>query len=59
MVYLTVRLAGLTMAELDMVPPLPLAAFLVGLAAAYLAAFTACGGQTLGKMALGVRVVGR
>lgn len=56
-VYLTVRLAGLTMAELDMVPPLPLAAFLVGLAAAYLAAFTACGGQTLGKMALGVRVV--
>jgi uncharacterized RDD family membrane protein YckC len=56
-VYLTVRLAGLTMAELDMVPPLPLAAFLVGWAAAYLAAFTACGGQTLGKMALGVRVV--
>ncbi len=56
-VYLTVRLAGLTMAELDRVPPLPLGAFLLGLAAAYLAAFTACGGQTLGKMALGVRVV--
>jgi uncharacterized RDD family membrane protein YckC len=56
-VYLTLRLAGLTSAELDMVPPLPLAAFLIGLAAAYLAAFTACGGQTLGKMALGVRVV--
>jgi uncharacterized RDD family membrane protein YckC len=56
-VYLTVRLAGLTMAELDVVPPLPLGAFLLGLAAAYLAAFTACGGQTLGKMAFGLRVV--
>jgi uncharacterized RDD family membrane protein YckC len=56
-VYLTVRLAGLTMAEIGLVPPLPLGAFLVGLAVAYLAAFTACGGQTLGKMALGVRVV--
>jgi uncharacterized RDD family membrane protein YckC len=56
-IYLTVRLAGLTMRQLDLVPPLPLGAFLVGLAVAYLAAFTACGGQTLGKMALGVRVV--
>jgi uncharacterized RDD family membrane protein YckC len=56
-VYLTVRLAGLTMGQLELVPPLPLGAFLVGLAVAYLAAFTACGGQTLGKMALGVRVV--
>jgi uncharacterized RDD family membrane protein YckC len=56
-VYLTVRLAGLTMAEIGLVPPLPLGAFLLGLSVAYLAAFTACGGQTLGKMALGVRVV--
>jgi uncharacterized RDD family membrane protein YckC len=56
-VYLTVRLAGLTMAEIGVVPPLPLGAFLLGWAVAYLAAFTACGGQTLGKMALGVRVV--
>ena len=56
-IYLTVRLAGLTMGQLDLVPPLPLGAFLVGLAVAYLAAFTACGGQTLGKMALGLRVV--
>ena len=56
-VYLTVRLAGLTMAQIGLVPPLPLGAFLLGLAVAYLAAFTACGGQTLGKMALGVRVV--
>ena len=56
-VYLTARLSGLTMAQLDVLPRVPLAAFLVGQAAAYLAVFTACGGQTLGKMALGVRVV--
>jgi uncharacterized RDD family membrane protein YckC len=56
-VYFTVRLSGLTMAEVDVLPKLPLGAYLLGLAAAYLAAFTACGGQTLGKMALGVRVV--
>jgi len=56
-VYFTVRLSGLTMADIAVLPPVPLAAFLVGLAVAYLAAFTACGGQTLGKMALGLRVV--
>ena len=56
-VYLTVRLSGLTMADVAVLPPVPLAAFLLGLAVAYLAAFTACGGQTLGKMALGLRVV--
>ena len=56
-VYFTVRLSGLTMADIASLPPVPLAAFLLGLAVAYLAAFTACGGQTLGKMALGLRVV--
>ncbi len=56
-VYFTVRLSGLTMADIAVLPPVPLAAFLLGLAVAYLAAFTACGGQTLGKMALGLRVV--
>ncbi|MGD9903891.1 MAG: RDD family protein, partial [Vicinamibacterales bacterium] len=56
-VYFTVRLAGLTMAEVGSLPLPPLAAFLLGLAVAYLAAFTACGGQTLGKMAAGLRVV--
>lgn len=56
-IYFTVRLAGLTMAEVEVLPVPPLAAFLLGLAVAYLAAFTACGGQTLGKMAMGLRVV--
>jgi uncharacterized RDD family membrane protein YckC len=56
-VYFTVRLAGLTMADVGRLPVAPLAAFLLGLAVSYLAAFTACGGQTLGKMAAGVKVV--
>jgi len=56
-VYLTVRLSGLTMAEVGRLPVAPLAAFLLGLAVSYLTSFTACGGQTLGKMATGVRVV--
>jgi len=56
-VYFTVRLAGLSMAEVEILPLPPLAAFLLGLAGAYLAAFTACGGQTLGKMTMGLRVV--
>jgi uncharacterized RDD family membrane protein YckC len=57
-VYFTVRLSGLSMAELRLVPPVPLGVFLLGQAVAYLTAFTACGGQTLGKMAMGVRVIG-
>ena len=56
-VYFTVRLAGLTMAQLTLVPPVPMGAFLLGLGLGYLTAFTCCGGQTLGKMALGLRVV--
>jgi uncharacterized RDD family membrane protein YckC len=55
--YLTVRLAGLTMADWRALPPLPLIAFLLLLKVAYFTAFTAVGGQTLGKMATGIRVV--
>jgi uncharacterized RDD family membrane protein YckC len=56
-VYFTVRLAGLSMNEVALVPPVPLGAFLLGLILGYLTAFTCCGGQTLGKMAAGLRVV--
>ncbi len=56
-VYLTVRLSGLTMAQVAIVPIVPLSAFLLGLVLSYLVAFTCCGGQTLGKMAFGLRVV--
>ena len=56
-VYLTAQLAGLPVAEATTLPIVPLGAFLLGLNVAYLAVFTASGGQTLGKMALGLRVV--
>ncbi len=56
-VYLTAQLAGLDVAGALTLPLVPLAAFLLGLNVAYLAVFTANGGQTLGKMATGLRVV--
>ena len=55
-VYLTVQLTGLPFAEVATLPLVPLGAFLLGLNVAYLAVFTASGGQTLGKMAMGLRV---
>jgi uncharacterized RDD family membrane protein YckC len=56
-VYLTLRLCGLTVADLRLLPPAPLSAFLLMLTGGYLIAFTVAGGQTIGKMAAGVRVV--
>ncbi len=56
-VYLTAQLAGVQVAEAATLPLVPLGAFLLGLNVAYLAVFTASGGQTLGKMAMGLRVV--
>lgn len=56
-IYLTLRLCGLTLAELRALPPVPLAAFLLLLAGGYLVSFTVAGGQTIGKMAAGIRVV--
>lgn len=56
-VYLTAQLAGVAVAEVVTLPRVPLGAFLLGLNVAYLAVFTVSGGQTLGKMAMGLRVV--
>lgn len=56
-VYFTLRLTGLTRAELALVPLLPLMAFLLLVKLSYFAAFTAVGGQTIGKMATRIRVV--
>jgi uncharacterized RDD family membrane protein YckC len=56
-VYLTLRMAELAMADWLTLPLAPLAAFLVLLKVAYFGAFTAIGGQTIGKMAMGLRVV--
>jgi len=56
-VYFTVRMAGLSMEEWTTLPVAPLATFLALLTVSYLCAFTAVGGQTIGKMALGTCVV--
>lgn len=55
-VYFTMQLCYLTREQLWMLPKGPLIAFLFVQNGGYLVAFTA-GGQTLGKMAAGIRVV--
>jgi len=57
-VYFTLRMCGLSTAEISVLPPVPLGAFFLLVNGGYLAAFTAAGGQTIGKMAFGLRVVG-
>jgi len=56
-VYLTLRMAGLAMAGWAALPAAPLVSFLVLIKLAYFCAFTAVGGQTIGKMAARIRVV--
>jgi uncharacterized RDD family membrane protein YckC len=56
--YFTLRMAGLSMSEWRMLPPAPLVVFLLLVKLSYFCAFTAVGGQTIGKMAARIRVVG-
>lgn len=56
-IYLTLRIAGLSMREWTALPPVPLAVFLLFVQWSYFCAFTALGGQTIGKMAFRLRVV--
>jgi uncharacterized RDD family membrane protein YckC len=55
--YSTLRMTALTTDEWRALPLLPFLAFLLFLKLAYFSAFTAIGGQTIGKMAAGIRVV--
>lgn len=55
-IYFTMQICGLGFDELGLLPKGPLLAFLLVQNGGYLVAFTA-GGQTLGKMAAGIRVV--
>jgi uncharacterized RDD family membrane protein YckC len=55
-VYFTLRLASLPVAESSALPAGPLLAFLVLFDVGYLVVLTAFGGQTIGKMAVGLRV---
>jgi uncharacterized RDD family membrane protein YckC len=54
--YFTMKICGVSYAELSLIPKAPLLAFLLVQNGGYLAAFTA-GGQTIGKMAAGIRVI--
>ena len=56
-IYFTLRLVSLTWSDWQLLSPLPLVAFLGLIKLAYFAAFTALGGQTIGKMAMRIRVV--
>ncbi|OFW06840.1 MAG: hypothetical protein A3H96_14340 [Acidobacteria bacterium RIFCSPLOWO2_02_FULL_67_36] len=55
--YLTAKLCGLALLEVFVLPLAPLSVFLALLTAAYFVTFTAAGGQTIGKMAAGIKVV--
>jgi uncharacterized RDD family membrane protein YckC len=57
-IYFTLRIAGLDAADVEALPLAPLVAFLALVKLAYFTSFTAVGGQTIGKMALRIRVIG-
>jgi uncharacterized RDD family membrane protein YckC len=56
---LTLRIAGLSMTVEDMriVPAVPFVGFLALLGFVYVATFTVAGGQTIGKMVTGIKVI--
>jgi len=55
--YFTLRVVDLAFANIWSLPPVPFGVFLLLLNGGYLAIFTAAGGQTIGKMLAGIRVV--
>jgi uncharacterized RDD family membrane protein YckC len=56
-VYFTLQLCGLRLSDITVLPPVPFLAFVLLLNGGYFSAFVAAGGQTIGKMAAGIRVV--
>ena len=56
-VYFTLKICDLTFAQVLTLPMAPLVSFLVLLNGGYLSTFVAAGGQTIGKMAAGIRVI--
>jgi uncharacterized RDD family membrane protein YckC len=55
--YLTLRMAALSFGDWRVLPLAPLIGFLLIIKLAYYWAFTAIGGQTIGKMAMRIRVI--
>ena len=56
-VYFTLKICDLTFAQVLTLPMAPLLSFLALLNGGYLSTFVAAGGQTIGKMAAGIRVI--
>lgn len=56
-VYFTLRICELGFAQVLMLPAAPMLSFLALLNLGYAATFVAAGGQTIGKMAAGIRVI--
>ena len=56
-VYMTLKLSRLAVTEWSNLPVAPLAGFLFLLTGGYVVAFTVASGQTLGKMAFGIKVI--
>jgi uncharacterized RDD family membrane protein YckC len=55
--YFTLRLCGLEFGDVLRLPLMPFTAFIAFLNGGYVVAFTTAGGQTIGKMLTGIRVV--
>jgi uncharacterized RDD family membrane protein YckC len=55
--YFTLKVCDLTFGDVLLLPAVPLLLFLLLLDGGYLSTFVAAGGQTIGKMATGIRVV--
>ena len=55
--HFTLKICGLEYAELCVLPLAPFVAFLLLLNGGYFVGFTAAGGQSIGKMIAGVKVV--
>jgi uncharacterized RDD family membrane protein YckC len=56
-VYFTLRVVNVPLAEIWSIPLTPFAVFLLLLNGGYLTVFTTAGGQTIGKMLTGIKVV--
>jgi uncharacterized RDD family membrane protein YckC len=56
-VYFTLMVCGLQLSELAILPRVPFATFLLLVGGGYFTLFTAAGGQTIGKMTAGIKVV--
>ena len=57
-IYFTLQVTGLSIGQVGLLPALPLIGLLLMMFAGYLLMFTVASGQTVGKMAMHLRVVG-